>query len=468
MMIFKQLSTYFKFLWILAVLVRSADCGNIQSCLYADDAQDIDHEAGTDPTSSAVICLPQPARRILKKFKRRLITAEVKLLRSRQLQTVYYLPSRLQSLQTATFTSGSLSVLDNDHLDFRFKFLEQLHPVQNLNSNIDQLYPMDDTGWPSAVPDGTVIWKAQDMKHFDRPKFVSVKFRQQCIKEVSSVENMTHQISLRLFPEAARHNVVLPSSQQMSTYHYLNGTAVDVFLYPYYETNWQTSIDYMSKYALPISLPCLQKFTVDMLQALRYLRANSVIHLDLRPRTISFTNIISQKVSYLGSFESAIDPTTVREPHFTGHYAYSSPEYMFKWMRLGQVSFKADMWSLGATLYHIVTAKPLIDIHAKQYRFENTDEMNALVQLMQRVPKHQFGRLSRGYLVWIARRLPRRNAWRAYMDDLLRVQNSYRRQEERFDELIDFISKCLIWDPEQRMDLSEALEHSFVTRMHRN
>ncbi len=96
-------------------------------------------------------------------------------------------------------------------------------------------------------------------------------------------------------------------------------------------------------------------FAVRVVKALDHAHRQGVVHRDIKPANLMLTNDGKVKVTDLGLAKDAIDLSLTRSDATVGTPQYIAPEQA----RDSQsVDHRSDMFSLGATLYHMVTGSP--------------------------------------------------------------------------------------------------------------
>lgn len=90
---------------------------------------------------------------------------------------------------------------------------------------------------------------------------------------------------------------------------------------------------------------------LDVLAALHYLAVNEAVHLDVKPSNIVMS--VPPRLIDLGSARTLEEAAARRKP--IGTAAYMAPEQCDPASDLGPIGAPADVWGLGATLYHALT-----------------------------------------------------------------------------------------------------------------
>ena len=145
----------------------------------------------------------------------------------------------------------------------------------------------------------------------------------------------------------------------------------------------------------------------------------SIIHCDIKPENIMVDADGSVKTTDLGLARAIVTMQSGElEAEVLGTPSYMSPEQVG-----GQpdLDCRADIYALGATLYHMVTGKPLFD--------GATDDEIMQKQLIATVPSPsiEFHDLSHGFVLLLAKMLAkdrkyRPQDWKSVLEDIERVR----------------------------------------------
>ncbi|KRX89223.1 Dual specificity tyrosine-phosphorylation-regulated kinase mbk-2 [Trichinella pseudospiralis] len=210
----------------------------------------------------------------------------------------------------------------------------------------------------------------------------------------------------------------------------------------------------LSKYR-GINLKVVRRFAFDILQCLDFLKRYGIIHCDLKPENIVLRQSDRTGVRVIDFGSSCIKGSRLYS--YIQSRFYRAPEVI-----LGCVySTPIDMWSFGCILVELFTGNPL---------FPGVDEKDQMALIIETLgvppPKLINGR--RGSIFFDQDGLPKycRNincshkgkergppGSRSLRDVLKRCDNG---------DFIDFVSKCLALDPEERMTPRAALKHSWI------
>jgi serine/threonine-protein kinase len=147
----------------------------------------------------------------------------------------------------------------------------------------------------------------------------------------------------------------------------------------------------------------------------------SIIHCDIKPENIMVDADGTVKTTDLGLARAIVSMQSKEaEQEVLGTPAYMSPEQV-----TGQpdLDCRADIYALGATMYHMVTGHPL-------FAGEGTDDELMQKQLVATVPSptHEVSGLSHGFVLLLAKMLAkdrkyRPQDWKAVLAEIRRVRD---------------------------------------------
>ncbi|KZV91616.1 kinase-like protein [Exidia glandulosa HHB12029] len=194
----------------------------------------------------------------------------------------------------------------------------------------------------------------------------------------------------------------------------------------------------------------IRRFTTQMLSSLALMRHHRVVHCDLKPENVLLRHPAKSGIKVIDFGSSCFEHEKVYT--YIQSRFYRSPEVI-----LGMnYSMAIDMWSLGCILAELYTGYPI-------FPGENEQEQLACIMEVLGVPdKDIIRRSSRQKLFFDASGAPRpvvnskgrrRRPGSKSLADVLKCQD---------EVFIDFIAKCLMWDPERRLKPALAMRHPFV------
>ncbi|XP_014649517.1 PREDICTED: dual specificity tyrosine-phosphorylation-regulated kinase 4 isoform X1 [Ceratotherium simum simum] len=198
------------------------------------------------------------------------------------------------------------------------------------------------------------------------------------------------------------------------------------------------------------SLSVVRRFTLSVLKCLQMLYVEKIIHCDLKPENIVLyqKGQVSVKVIDFGSscYEDQKVYTYIQSRF------YRSPEVI-----LGHpYNMAIDMWSLGCIMVELYTGYPL---------FPGEDEVEQLACIMEVLglpPARFIQTASRRQTFFDSKGFPKNitnnRGKKRYPDskDLTMVLKTYD------TSFLDFLRRCLIWEPSLRMTPDQALKHAWI------
>lgn len=198
------------------------------------------------------------------------------------------------------------------------------------------------------------------------------------------------------------------------------------------------------------SLNLIRRFANSLLKCLRLLHRENIIHCDLKPENVLLKQRGSSSIKVIDFGSSCYSNQRVYT--YIQSRFYRSPEVI-----LGLTYGPAiDMWSLGCILAELYTGYPL-------FPGENeVEQLACLMEVLGQPPDDLIAVATRRRLFFDSRGNPRcitnskgrkRKPGSKSLAMVLRYTDSL---------FIDFISKCLEWNPKKRMTPSEAFTHSWI------
>eukprot|EP00041_Stephanoeca_diplocostata_P017126 m.340733 g.340733 ORF g.340733 m.340733 type:complete len:537 (-) comp20601_c0_seq1:345-1955(-) len=198
------------------------------------------------------------------------------------------------------------------------------------------------------------------------------------------------------------------------------------------------------------SLSRVAGFTSSMVTALKLLKRERLIHCDLKPENILLQNGTSDKLKIIDFGSSCFD--TERVHTYIQSRFYRSPEVI-----LGlSYGCAIDMWSLGCILCELYTGQPIFPGH------DEKEQLLYQMQVLGVVPQELIAKGKRA-----ANFFADDGSVKHKQDRKGRTRNPGSRPLSvaigcTDTTFLDFIEKCMIWDPEQRMTPEEAARHPFL------
>ncbi|GAA5898348.1 hypothetical protein JCM8208_006953 [Rhodotorula glutinis] len=194
----------------------------------------------------------------------------------------------------------------------------------------------------------------------------------------------------------------------------------------------------------------IRRFAVQILGSLSLLRHHRVIHCDLKPENILLKHPAKSGIKVIDFGSSCFENEKVYT--YIQSRFYRSPEVILG----SNYTMAIDIWSLGCILAEMYTGYPI-------FPGENEQEQLACIMEIMGVPdKYLVDRSSRKRLFFDSTGAPR---------PVVNSKGRRRRPASKSlaavlkcddDLFVDFIAKCLAWDPERRLKPDQAMRHPFV------
>ncbi|RDX45433.1 hypothetical protein OH76DRAFT_1486267 [Lentinus brumalis] len=343
-------------------------------------------------------------------------------------ESVYYIGARSEKkMATPDVTTnnygydderGDYLVINHDHLAFRYEIIDTLG-----KGSFGQVLHCRDhcTGESMAI------------KIIRNKK----RFHHQALVEIKILDN------LRKWDSDEKHHVI-----KMTEHFYFRGhlcIAMELLSINLYEL-----IKANNFHGFTTGL--IRRFTSQMLQSLALMRHHRIVHCDLKPENVLLRHPAKSAIKVIDFGSSCFEHEKIYT--YIQSRFYRSPEVI-----LGMNYHMAiDMWSLGCIMAELYTGFPI-------FPGENEQEQLACIMEVLGVPDKDFvNRSSRKRLFFDTSGNPR---------PVVNSKGKRRRPGTKTlaqalknpsDELfVDFISKCLMWDPERRMKPQAALRHPYIS-----
>ncbi|APA07610.1 hypothetical protein sscle_03g023800 [Sclerotinia sclerotiorum 1980 UF-70] len=199
------------------------------------------------------------------------------------------------------------------------------------------------------------------------------------------------------------------------------------------------------------SLKIVRRFTKQMLSSLLLLKSKKVIHCDLKPENILLAHPLHSEIKVIDFGSSCFENEKVYT--YIQSRFYRSPEVI-----LGMTyGMPIDMWSLGCILAELYTGVPIFPGENEQ------EQLACIMEVFGPPEKHLIEKSTRKKLFFDSLGKPRltvSSKGRRRRPSSRSLQQTIKCDDEVF---LDFLARCLRWDPEKRMKPDEAVRHEFIT-----
>ena len=199
------------------------------------------------------------------------------------------------------------------------------------------------------------------------------------------------------------------------------------------------------------SLKLIRRFTKQLLNSLVLLKGHKVIHCDLKPENILLTHPAHSEIKVIDFGSSCLENEKVYT--YIQSRFYRSPEVI-----LGMTyGMPIDMWSLGCILAELLTGYPIFPGENEQ------EQLACIMEVFGPPEKHLIEKSTRKKLFFDSLGKPRltvSSKGKRRRPSSKSLQQVLKCEDEAF---LDFLTRCLRWDPDRRMKPDEAIHHEFMT-----
>ena len=190
-----------------------------------------------------------------------------------------------------------------------------------------------------------------------------------------------------------------------------------------------------------------------MVACLLLLQQKHIIHCDLKPENILLCEARKADVRVIDFGSSCREEEKVYT--YIQSRFYRSPEVILG----SSYGLGIDMWSFGCILAELWTGYPIFPGENEQ------EQLACIMEIFGPPDRHLVEKCTRKKLFFDSVGKPRvtvSSKGRRRRPSSKTLQQALKTEDEAF---IDFISRCLRWDPDRRMKPNEAVSHPFITNM---
>lgn len=199
------------------------------------------------------------------------------------------------------------------------------------------------------------------------------------------------------------------------------------------------------------SLRIIRRFTKQILSSLNILKQKKVIHCDLKPENILLRHPLHAEIKVIDFGSSCFENEKVYT--YIQSRFYRSPEVI-----LGMTyGMPIDMWSVGCILAELFTGVPIFPGENEQ------EQLACIMEVFGPPEKHLIEKSTRKKLFFDSMGKPRltvSSKGRRRRPSSKTLQQVLKCDDEAF---LDFIARCLRWDPDRRLKPEDAIRHEFIT-----
>jgi dual specificity tyrosine-phosphorylation-regulated kinase 2/3/4 len=199
------------------------------------------------------------------------------------------------------------------------------------------------------------------------------------------------------------------------------------------------------------SLKLIRRFTKQLLSTLVLLQGKKVIHCDLKPENVLLAHPLHSEIKVIDFGSSCFENEKVYT--YIQSRFYRSPEVILG-MSYGM---PIDMWSLGCILAELYTGYPIFPGENEQ------EQLACIMEIFGPPEKHLIEKSTRKKLFFDSLGKPRltvSSKGRRRRPSSKELRQALKCDDEAF---LDFITRCLRWDPARRLNPNDSLHHEFIT-----
>ncbi|CAM1500755.1 Fc.00g099170.m01.CDS01 [Cosmosporella sp. VM-42] len=199
------------------------------------------------------------------------------------------------------------------------------------------------------------------------------------------------------------------------------------------------------------SIRIIRRFTKQILSSLNLLKQHKVIHCDLKPENILLRHPLHSEIKVIDFGSSCFENEKVYT--YIQSRFYRSPEVI-----LGMTyGMPIDMWSVGCILAELYAGVPIFPGENEQ------EQLACIMEVFGPPEKHLIEKSTRKKLFFDSMGKPRltvSSKGRRRRPSSKTLQQVLKCDDEVF---LDFLARCLRWDPDRRLKPEDAIRHEFIT-----
>ncbi|XP_077990420.1 dual specificity tyrosine-phosphorylation-regulated kinase 4-like [Glandiceps talaboti] len=198
------------------------------------------------------------------------------------------------------------------------------------------------------------------------------------------------------------------------------------------------------------SVALIRRFAYALLQCLRLIHKEKIIHCDLKPENILLRQKGQSQIKVIDFGSSCYEHQRVYT--YIQSRFYRSPEVI-----LGlPYGMPIDMWSFGCILAELYTGYPI-------FPGENeVEQLACIMEIMGLPPNNLIDDAQRRRLFFDSKGNPRcitNSKGKKRKPNSRDITQAIRTSDPHF---VDFVKRCLEWDPAKRMTPDEAIQHDWI------
>ncbi|KAF2858420.1 kinase-like protein [Piedraia hortae CBS 480.64] len=201
------------------------------------------------------------------------------------------------------------------------------------------------------------------------------------------------------------------------------------------------------------SLVLIRRIARQLLACLTLLQQKRIIHCDLKPENILLCDARKADVRVIDFGSSCREEEKVYT--YIQSRFYRSPEVILG----SSYGLGIDMWSFGCILAELFTGYPLFPGENEQ------EQLACIMEVFGPPDRHLVERCTRKKVFFDSMGKPRvavNSKNRRRRPSSKTLAQALKTDDEAF---VDFVARCLRWDPDRRMKPAEAVAHPFITNV---
>ncbi|OMJ90504.1 hypothetical protein SteCoe_7091 [Stentor coeruleus] len=311
---------------------------------------------------------------------------------------------------------GDYLLVAGDHIAYRYEIIKMLG-----KGNFGQVVLCEDHKKNEKV----ALKVVRNKKRFSQQAMVEIKILQ-TLRENDN-EGKNHVVKIKNYFVFRKHICMTFEILSMNLYELLQQNNFEGF-----------------------SISLIHKFALQLLQCLNYVFKLNIVHCDLKPENIMLVNSKRAEINVIDFGSSCFESEKIYT--YIQSRFYRAPEII-----LGIPYTPAiDMWSLGCIIVELYTGYPLFIGNSEH------DQLLFIIELLGLPPEHILKISTRIKLFFenngMLKHIPNKEGTKKIpgskkITDVMSGASSL---------LIDFVNRCLDWDPQTRMKPSEGLKHPWI------
>ncbi|PFH51897.1 hypothetical protein AMATHDRAFT_74594 [Amanita thiersii Skay4041] len=188
----------------------------------------------------------------------------------------------------------------------------------------------------------------------------------------------------------------------------------------------------------------VQYFLYQILRGMKYVHSAAVIHRDLKPGNLLVNSDCELKICDFGlsrGFGSGPDENATHLTEYVATRWYRAPEIM--------LAFRVDVWSIGCILAELLLGRPLFK--GKDY----VDQLNKVLDVLGTPDDTIIKKIGSDKAQAYVKSLPLKKI--LPLRDVIPMADP---------QAIDLLNKMLAFDPSDRIDVPDALDHPWLASYH--